>query len=299
MSHSSAGIRAGQRFERTYKLQVANAIDLTKTYLRDTVILDDTGAGANVVVSLPKIGTAYAPIGKRSTFKKSSNVAFAISLDPDALDGLQSAAASAFPGIGAAGVANSVLLPPSVPNTVTLEATNMALTGSVGPTQPNPAGGTPTTAGAWITVDGLPNGGVPSGAGFGFISSLGAQAITVESPIVFGGGGATVLGDGITHPTSSTLVVRDAGTYQVEWVVSPTEASELALFVGGVFSPGTAFTASALGQNVGKVVLALAAGASLSINNHTSSAGTINLAATTTGGAVANTNASLYIRRLS
>lgn len=298
MSHSAAGVRTGQRNMRTYALQVANAIDLTKTRLRDTVILDDTGATLDVVVSLPKIGTAFAPIGLRSTFKKMSNVAHAISLDPALIDGLQQGSA-AFPGIGAAGVASNAMLPPSVPNSVTLEATNMALTGSVGATQPNPAGGTPTTAGAWITIDGVPNGGAPASAAFGFLSSLGAQAILVEAPIVFGGGGATVLGDGVTHPSSSTLVVRDAGTYLVEWNASPTEASELALFVNGVFSPGTAFTAVALGQNIGQVVIALAAGASLSINNHTSTAGTINLAATTAGGTVANTNATFYVRRLS
>lgn len=165
MSNSAAGIRTGQRFQRTYRLQVANAINLTKTYLRDTVILDDTGASADVAVTLPKIGTAYAPVGLRSTFKKSSNVAHALSLDPDALDGISAAGSAAFPSMGAAGVANAALLPPSVVNSVTLEATNMALTGSVGPTQPNPAGGTPTTEGAWMVVQGVPNGGTTGGTG--------------------------------------------------------------------------------------------------------------------------------------
>lgn len=165
MSRSAAGFPTGQRFQRTYKLQVANAINLTKTYLRDTVILDDTGANGTVVATLPKIGTAYAPVGLRSTFKKSSNVNFAISLAPVAPDGISTPGSSAFPSMGAAGVANAALLPPSVVNSVTLEATNMALTGSVGPTQPNPAGGTPTTEGAWLAVQSVPNGGVTGGTG--------------------------------------------------------------------------------------------------------------------------------------
>lgn len=173
MSHSAAGIRTGQRFERTFKTQVGNAIDLSKTYIRDTVVLNDTGATGTVIVSLPKIGTAYAPLGKRSTFKKSSDVAQAISLVPVAPDGLSAPSTSAFPSMGGGGSANAALLPPSVANAVTLEATDMALTGSA---QPNPAGGTPTTAGAWLVVQG---GG--ASASMGVITAMGTATI--------GGGG--------------------------------------------------------------------------------------------------------------
>lgn len=153
MSHSVAGIRTGQRFQRTYKTQVdvegVATIDLRTTYIRDTIIADDTGALDTTSLLLPKIGTARAPVGKRVTIRKASNVANAIAIKPLSPDGMSTTAPAAFPGLGAGGVINVSALPASVPNSVTLEATDMALAGSV---QPNPLGGKPTTAGAWMIV---------------------------------------------------------------------------------------------------------------------------------------------------
>jgi len=184
MSRPAAGIPTGQRFMRTYALQHGGKIDLRKTYIRDTVILDDTGAIVTTVVRLPKIGTAYAPVGLRSTFKKSSNVQFAISFEPFAgLDGI-SAPSAPFPSMGGPGVPNASLLPLGTPNSVTLEATDMALTGSV---QPNPTGGTPTTEGAWLTVQG---GGASTGVvivtsvGSGVIGGTGASVPIVPGPAI-------------------------------------------------------------------------------------------------------------------
>lgn len=135
-------------FQRTF-VTPATA-DLRTIYIRDTIVVDDTGAVANVPLLLPKIGTAYAPLGKRIAIVKASNVAHAVAITPAALDAVSSGTPGAFPDFGAAGAANSAALPASQPGSITLEATDMNLTGSV---QPNPAGGTPTTAGAWLAID--------------------------------------------------------------------------------------------------------------------------------------------------
>lgn len=135
-------------FQRTYVTLAA--ADLRRTYIRDTIVVDDTGAGvADVPLQLPKIGTAYAPVGLRITIVKPSDATHAVAITPATLDAVTSNTPAAFPDFGAAGAANTAALPSSIPGSVTLEATNMALTGSV---QPNPAGGTPTTAGAWLAV---------------------------------------------------------------------------------------------------------------------------------------------------
>ncbi len=91
---------------------------------------------------------------------KASNEAFAVALTPDPLDAISSGTPGAFPGFDAAGAVNSSALPAGVPSSVTLEATDMALAGSA---QPNPSGGTPTTAGAWLVIDSGPGGGGGSG----------------------------------------------------------------------------------------------------------------------------------------
>lgn len=45
------------RYNRTYVTLAA--ADLRKTYIQDTIVVDDTGAGiADVPLRLPKIGTA-------------------------------------------------------------------------------------------------------------------------------------------------------------------------------------------------------------------------------------------------
>lgn len=146
-------------FQRTYVTLAA--ADLRRTYIRDTIVVDDTGAGvANVPLLLPKIGTAYAPVGFRTTIVKPSNATHAVAITPAPLDAVTSGAAGAFPDFGAAGAANTSALPANEPGSVTLEATDMNLVGS---TQPNPSGGTPTTAGAWLAIDSGAGGGGSGG----------------------------------------------------------------------------------------------------------------------------------------
>jgi len=148
-------------FQRTYVTLAA--ADLRRTYVRDTIVVDDTGAGfGDVPLQLPKIGTAYAPVGKRVTIVKPSDATHAVAITPMAPDKVSSGTPGAFPNFG---VANSNALPAGTPGSVTLEATNMSL---VAGTQPSPNGGTPTTPGAWLALD--------SGAGGG--SSGGVQSVT-------------------------------------------------------------------------------------------------------------------------
>lgn len=165
------------RFQRTYVTLAA--ADLRKTYIRDTIVVDDTGAGvADVALQLPKIGTAYAPVGLRTTVVKASNATHAVAITPNALDAVSSGAPGAFPDFGAAGAANRNALLAGQPGSVTLEATDMALVGS---TQPNPTGGTPTTAGAWLAIEsgsGGASGAVVPTSPVYYVASTGSNAAT-------------------------------------------------------------------------------------------------------------------------
>lgn len=154
-------------FQRTYVTSAT--ADLRKTYIRDTIVVDPTGAGtADVPLQLPKIGTAYAPVGFRATIVKPSNATHAVAVTPDPLDAVTSNTPAAFPDFGIAGVANAAALPSGIPSAVTIEATNMHLAGSV---QPNPAGGQPTTAGAWLIVGSGPSVPIDALSGIDFVTA--------------------------------------------------------------------------------------------------------------------------------
>ena len=129
-------------FQRTYV--TPTTADLRKKYIRDPLVVDDTGADVSLL--LPKIGTAYAPVGKRVTVVKPSNAAHAVEITPAALDAVSSGTPGAFPDFAGT---NSSALSAGRPGSVTIEATDMNLVGS---TQPNPNGGTPTTEGAWLAI---------------------------------------------------------------------------------------------------------------------------------------------------
>lgn len=163
-------------FQRTY-VSLASP-DLSKVYVRDTVVVDDTGAGiADLPLQLPKIGTAYAPVGKRITIVKPSNATHAVAIIPATLDAVSSGTPAAFPDFGGVGAANNTALPAGTPASVMLEATDMNRTGS---TQPNPVGGTPTTLGAWLAIASGTGGGgitpaVPASPVY-YVASTGSDA---------------------------------------------------------------------------------------------------------------------------
>lgn len=149
--------------------------------------------------------------------------------------------------------------------------------GEVGPTGPQ---GIPGTIGV---------------LGYGYIYSVTTQSVAVEAPIVFGSTGPVL---GVTHAAgSSNIVVVAAGTYSITYSVSGTEPNQFAIFVNGVAAASTVYGSGAgTQQNTGQAILALGAGNTITIVNH-SSAAAIGLASVV-GGTQANVNASVLIERL-
>jgi hypothetical protein len=128
------------------------------------------------------------------------------------------------------------------------------------------------------------------------VYNLGAQTVALEADLTFDTNG--VLTSGITHVAGSAgVVLLNAGTYRVTFSVSATEPSQMALFVNGVVVPGAVYGSGAgTQQNTGHTIVTVAAGAVLTIRNHTSSAA-IGLA-TPIGGTQGSTNASVVIDKL-
>jgi hypothetical protein len=131
---------------------------------------------------------------------------------------------------------------------------------------------------------------------YAYVYNLGAQTVPLEADVIFDAHG--VLTSGITHVAGSAgVVLVNAGTYQVTFSVSGTEVSQIAVFVNGVTVPGAIYGSGAgTQQNTGQTIVTVAAGAVLTIRNHTSSAA-VGLA-TPIGGTQASTNASVVIGKL-
>jgi len=229
------------RFQRTYVTLAA--ADLRKTYVRDTIVVDDTGAGiGDVPLLLPKIGTAYAPVGLRITIVKPSDATHAVAITPAAPDEVSSGTPGAFPNFG---VANNSALPSGQPGSVTLEATDMSLTATP---QPNPTGGTPTTAGAWLALD--------SGAGGG--SSGGVQSVTAgtgisnsgtaANPIINNTGVLSVTaGAGLVNSGTPTNEVLDVVAGNASIVANP---NDIIVGYSGVVPTTASNAAAAVGIDV-------------------------------------------------
>jgi len=131
---------------------------------------------------------------------------------------------------------------------------------------------------------------------YAYIYNVGAANVLVEADVAFDTNG--VLTSGFTHSLGTAPVtVVSTGVYKVTFSVSGTEASQFALFVNGTLVPGTIYgSAAATQQNDGQAIFSIAAGALLTLRNHTSAAA-VGLP-TIGGGALANTNASLVIEKL-
>jgi hypothetical protein len=141
--------------------------------------------------------------------------------------------------------------------------------------------------------------GTPGSSGlsqYAYIYNVGAANVLVEADVAFDTNG--VLTSGFTHSLGTAPVtVVSTGVYKVTFSVSGTEASQFALFVNGTLVPGTIYgSAAATQQNDGQAIFTIAAGALLTLRNHTSAAA-VGLP-TIGGGALANTNASLVIEKL-
>lgn len=140
----------------------------------------------------------------------------------------------------------------------------------------------------------------PSGGGLlasAYIYNLGPQVIALEQDIPFDTNGPIT--SGITHtPGSSTVTLVNAGTYSVEWSVSGVEPNQFTLFLNGSPIAGSTYGSGAgTQQNTGQVAFLASSGSTLTLRNHTSTAG-ITLQ-TLAGGTQINVNASLMISRTS
>jgi hypothetical protein len=133
-------------------------------------------------------------------------------------------------------------------------------------------------------------------ARYAYVYNLGAQTVPIEADIPFDSNG--VITPGITHaPGTGEIAFASPGDYKVTFSVSGTEPSQMALFLNGSPVGGTIYGSGAgTQQNTGQAILTIAAGDSLTVRNHSSSAA-VGLASNI-GGTQANVNASVLIEQL-
>jgi hypothetical protein len=121
--------------------------------------------------------------------------------------------------------------------------------------------------------------------------------VAIDAAVIFDSNGVST--GGITHaPNSAGIVLAGAGDYKITFSTSGTEPSQMALFANGSPVAGGIFASGAgTQQNMGQVIVNVAAGAVLTVRNH-SSAAAVGLA-TPIGGTEASVNAWVMIEKLS
>ena len=134
-------------------------------------------------------------------------------------------------------------------------------------------------------------------AEYAYVYNLAAETVAIEADVTFSSNG--VMTSGITHALNgSAIVLANAGDYKITFSVSGTEPNQMALFVNGVQVLGGVYGSGAgTQQTTGQAIVTVAAGAVLTVRNH-SSAAAVTLA-TPIGGTQANANASVAIEKLS
>jgi hypothetical protein len=164
-------------------------------------------------------------------------------------------------------------------------------TGSTGPT--GSAGATGATGPAGATGA---TGATATALGYAYIYNTTQQTLSAEEAIVFSTNGPL---SGVTHTAStSSIVVTNAGTYAIHFLVYGNAANQFTLFVNGVANTSTIYGATT-GQTSGQAILTLSAGDSLSLVNHTSTGilGNV-IIGLSIGGSQTSINASVLIVRL-
>jgi hypothetical protein len=167
--------------------------------------------------------------------------------------------------------------------------------GTAGATGPTGATGSAGPAGA---VGGIGPGGPPGGAGtvaYAYIYNLGTQSVAIDANVNFDSNGDL---SGFTHTAGTTgLAVASAGEYRVDFSVTADEPNQFTLMDNGLAVPGSTYGSGAgTQQNDGQVVLHLAAGDVLTLENHASAAAVT--LQTLAGGTETNVNASLTAEQL-
>jgi hypothetical protein len=157
--------------------------------------------------------------------------------------------------------------------------------------------GTPGTDGSPGTpgADGAP--GSNGVSAYAYYYNVGAANVAVGAAVPFDTNG--ISSPGFTHAVgASAVTLVDAGVYKVSFIVSATEANQMAVFLnltvvaGGIYGSGAGTQ-----QNSGQVIIQANAGDVLTLRNHTSAA-VVGLQAAA-GGSAASVNASVSIEKLS
>ena len=168
--------------------------------------------------------------------------------------------------------------------------------GSTGPTGPSGANGINGSNG----FTGPTGATGPTGSGgateYAYIYNVSAQFVTLGNPVTFDTNGP--LSSGITHNAGSSFIfVNVAGLYRIDFTGSASTTSQFSVYVNGVSAAGSRYgAASASSQNAGMVLVNLAAGDVIQLNN-TGSSGSLNLNVNT-GGTLPAVNASIMITKL-
>ena len=142
----------------------------------------------------------------------------------------------------------------------------------------------------------------PQGADVGiseyaYVYNLTAQSVAQNASVTFDTNG--LMSAGITHIAGEEeIAFTTAGIYTVTFSVSGTEPNQFALFLGPAGNEtlvaGSIYASGAgTQQNVGQVIVTVAAGDVLTLRNHLSTSA-VGLA-TPIGGTEANVNASVHI----
>ena len=131
---------------------------------------------------------------------------------------------------------------------------------------------------------------------YAYIYNLTSRTVPIEADVLFDANGPIT--PGIAHtPGSDTVILVNAGTYEVTFSVSGTEPNQFALVLNGIPLPETVYGSGAgTQQNTGQAIFVAPAGATLELRNH-SSAAAVTLQPLA-GGTQPNVNASLVIVRL-
>jgi len=161
-----------------------------------------------------------------------------------------------------------------------------------------PQGATGSTGNAG--VQGVTGATGPEGSNglsqYAYVYNLGGEVVAIEADVNFDSNG--LLTPGINHaPGNAGIEIVQAGIYAVQFSVSTTEPSQMAIFLNGGLVPGTIYGSGAgTQQNTGQAIFAVPAGGVLTVRNH-SSASAVSLA-TPIGGTQENANASVVIEKL-
>jgi hypothetical protein len=142
-----------------------------------------------------------------------------------------------------------------------------------------------------------PSAGTNGVSAYAYYYNVGAANVAVGAAVPFDTNG--ISSPGFTHAVgASAVTLVNAGVYKVSFIVSATEANQMAVFLnltvvgGGIYGSGAGTQ-----QNSGQVIIQADAGDVLTLRNHTSAA-VVGLQAAA-GGSAASVNASVSIEKLS